>query len=67
MVTFKNRFNEFQRGHTSVLDKPRLAAPKTVTTVDRLSYFPDLAESGTKLLFVSKRENVTRRAEIVLV
>lgn len=59
MVTFKNRFNEFQRGHTSVLDKPRLAAPKTVTT--------NLAESRMKLLFVSKRENVTRRAEIVLV
>ena len=36
MATVKNWFNEFQRGRTSVFDKPRPGAPKTATTEDNV-------------------------------
>jgi len=34
MAPVKNRFNEFQRGRTSIFDKPRPGASKTATTKD---------------------------------
>jgi len=42
MATVKNWFNEFQRGRTSVFDKPRPGAPKTATKEDNVTKNHDL-------------------------
>ena len=46
MSTVKNWFNEFQRGRTSVFDKPRPGAPKTATTEDNVTRIHNLVSQN---------------------
>ena len=49
MKTVNNGFNEFQRGHTSVFDKPRPGALKTATSEGNVNKIHDLILADRRL------------------